>query len=87
MKINKFNVPPINPYKANQLKVDKTETKVQKQTDKLEISNEAKQLSGIPSYSVERNERVQEIKAEVEAGTYKVDPETIAKNLISYYKR
>lgn len=87
MKINKFNIPPINPYKANQLKVDKAETKVQKQTDKLEISNEAKQLSGIPSYSVERNERVQEIKAQIDAGTYKVDPEIIAKNLISYYRK
>ncbi|MFD1926867.1 flagellar biosynthesis anti-sigma factor FlgM [Sporosarcina siberiensis] len=86
MKINNFNMPPVNPYKANQQKVEKTETKVQKQTDKLEISNEAKQLSGIPSFSVERNERVQEIKAQVDAGTYKVDPETIAKNLMNYYK-
>ena len=87
MKINKFNLPPINPYKANQLKIEKAEPKVKAQTDKLEISSEAKQLSGIPSYSVERNERIQEIKSQIEAGTYKVDPETIAQNLIDYYNK
>ena len=87
MKINKFNLPPINPYKANQLKVEKAETKVQAQTDKLEISTEAKQLSGITSFSVERNERVAEIKSQIDAGTYKVDPEALAANLISYYNK
>ena len=54
-------------------------------TDKLEISAEAKQLSEITSYSVERNERVQQIKEQVEAGTYKVNPENLAANLLSYY--
>ena len=87
MKINKFNLPPINPYKANQLKVEKAETKVQTYTDKLEISTEAKQLSGIPSYGIERNERIAEIKSQIDAGTYKVDSEALAANLISYYNK
>ena len=56
-------------------------------TDKLEISSEAKQLSEMSSYTVERNERVQEMKAQVDAGTYKVDPEQLADNLISYYNK
>ena len=51
MKINKVNLPPINPYKANELKAEKAETKVKAQADKLEISSEAKQLSEISSYS------------------------------------
>ena len=87
MKINKFNLPPINPYKTNQLKMEKTEQKVQSQTDKLEISTEAKQLSGITSYAVDRNDKIQEIKAQVDAGTYKVDPEKLAANLLSYFNK
>lgn len=87
MKVNKFNLPPINPYKANQLKTEKTEQTMKAQTDKLEISTEAKQLSEITSYSTERNDKIQEIKAQVDAGTYKVDPEKLAANLLSYFNK
>ena len=87
MKINKVNIPAINPYKANELKAAKAEQKAQLQTDKLEISSEAKKLSEIQSYSVERNERIQQIKAQIDAGTYKVDPEKLAVDLIDYYKK
>ena len=87
MEINKINLPAINPYKANELKAEQTVKKALPQTDKLEISTEAKKLSEISSYSVERNERVQEIKSQVDAGTYKVDSEQLAKKLISYYNK
>lgn len=87
MKINNVNLPAINPYKANELKAAKAENSVKLQADKLEISAEAKQLSEISSYAVERNERVQELKAQVEAGTYKVDPEQLAKNLTAYFNK
>ena len=55
-------------------------------TDKLEISSEAKQLSEMSSFTVERNERVQELKAQVQAGTYEVNPEQLASNLVKYFK-
>lgn len=86
MKIEKFNLPAINPYKANQLKAEQTEQKVKVKTDKLEISSEAKQLSEKSSFTVERNERVQELKAKVQAGTYEVNHEQIASDLVKYFK-
>jgi len=86
MKIPKINIPAVNPYKANEMKTEKTAQKVQ-QGDKLEISSEAKKLSEVSSYSLERNEKVQAIKAQVDAGTYKVNPEQLAQKLISYYNK
>jgi negative regulator of flagellin synthesis FlgM len=86
MKIQKFNLPAINPYKTNQLKAEQSEQKAKVKTDKLEISAEAKQLSEMSSFTVERNERVQELKAQVKAGTYEVDPEQLAANLVKYFK-
>ena len=86
MKIQKFNVPAINPYKTNQLKAEQTEQKLKMKTDKLEISPEAKQLSEMSTFTVERNERVQELKAQVQAGTYEVNPEQLASDLAKYFK-
>ena len=87
MKINNVNLPAVNPYKANELKAEKAEQKVNLQADKLEISAAAKQLSEVSSYTVGRDERVQELKGQIEAGTYKVDPEQLAKNLASYFNK
>lgn len=87
MKINNINVPAVNPYKANEMKIEKAASKAPIQTDKLEISSEAKKLSEIQSYAVERSERVEQIKAQIEAGTYKVDPEKLAVDLIDYYNK
>ena len=87
MKINNVNLPIVNPYKANELNVQKSVQTKHAQTDKLEISSKAKQLSETSSYTAERNERIQEIKAQVDAGTYKIDSQEIAKKLISYYNK
>jgi negative regulator of flagellin synthesis FlgM len=35
---------------------------------------------------VERNERVQQLKAQVQEGTYKVNPDQLATNLVKYFK-
>jgi len=86
MKIEKFTLPAINPYKANQLKAEQTEQKAKMKTDKLEISSEAKQLSEMSSFTVARNERVQELKAQVKEGTYEVNPEQLASNLVKHFK-
>lgn len=86
MKIQKVNIPSINPYKTNQLKAEQVEQKAKMKTDKLEISSEAKQLSEISPFTIERNKRVAELKSEIESGTYKVDAEQLASNLAKYYK-
>ncbi|MFJ7932820.1 flagellar biosynthesis anti-sigma factor FlgM [Sporosarcina sp. NPDC096371] len=86
MKIQKFNLPAVNPYKTNQLKAEQMERKSKMGTDKLEISTEAKQLSEASPITIERKERVEQLKAKIESGTYKVDAEQLASNLANYYK-
>ncbi|MDN4606789.1 flagellar biosynthesis anti-sigma factor FlgM [Sporosarcina highlanderae] len=87
MKINKVNITPVNPYRTNQMKVEKAKENLQIKTDKIEISAEAKQLSETSPVTIERNERVQSLKAQIESGNYKVDPEKLAKNLLNYYQK
>lgn len=87
MKINKINIPPINPYRTNQLKAEQAKEQAKIKTDKLEISPEAKQLSETSPITTERNERVQQLKAQIEAGNYKVEPEKLAANLIKHFKK
>lgn len=86
MKIQKFTLPAVNPYKANQLKAEQAEQKPKMKTDKLEISSEAKKLSEVSSFSAQRNERVQQLKAQVQAGTYEVEPEKLASDLVKHFK-
>lgn len=86
MKINKMNIPAVNPYKANELQVKKSGQHQLARKDKLEISTEAKQLSEITSYATERKMHVQNIKEQIDAGTYQVNAENIAKSLLKYYQ-
>lgn len=87
MKINRFNLPAVNPYKANQLKAEQAEQQNKMKTDKLEISSKAKQLSEMSTFTAERNERVQQLKKQVESGTYKVDADQLASNLVKHFKK
>lgn len=87
MKINNTNMPRVNPYTANEMKVGKTTNKPQFQADKIEISSEAKKLSEMQSYAAERNDRIEKIKAQIDAGTYKVNPEKLAVDLHEYYNK
>ncbi|WP_432357494.1 flagellar biosynthesis anti-sigma factor FlgM [Sporosarcina sp. UB5] len=87
MKINRINIPAVNPYRTNQLKAEHAKEQAQIKTDKLEISSEAKQLSETSPITAKRNERVQQLKAQIESGNYKIEPEKLAANLIKYYKK
>lgn len=87
MKINpNLNVNNINPYKRNQLKTDAAQSAAKVGEDKLEISAAAKKLSGLTSYPAERTERVQQLKAQVEAGTYKPNAAKTAEDLLKFFK-
>lgn len=87
MKIPKINIPPVNPYKASEIKIQQSTQKYKQQADKLEISSEAKHLSEASPHSIERNEKVQAIQTQIEAGTYKVNPEKLAGSLLNYYNK
>lgn len=89
MKVNQYHVHPINPYKAHAAKLDrqKQNPSVSVQKDQIEISKEAKQLSAMASPKTERAQRIQQLKNEVESGTYEIDAEKIAASLIRYYDK
>lgn len=85
MKINNVNIPKINPYRNNDIQTQKTKATHVQQADKLEISSEAKQLSGVSSYEVERNEKISAIKVQIESGTYKVNADQLAQKMLKHF--
>ncbi|GEM_PF-616691 len=85
MKITNHNVQSVNPYRANQTKTDNVKKQDASLQDRLEISNEAKKLSEPSPITTQRSDKVSALKAQIQAGTYNVDPEKLAKDLIGYF--
>ena len=86
MKITNHNIQPVNPYRTNQVKAEQTKTHEAAQKDRLEISSEAKKLSEPSPITAKRNDKVSELKAQIQAGTYKVDAEQLASDMIGYFQ-
>lgn len=87
MKIERFNTPAVNPYRNQQMKVDQAKQTNQLKTDKLEISSEAKKLSTATPIETERQQRVQQLKTQVQSGDYQVDAKELASSMLSYYNK
>lgn len=85
MKINNYGTSGINPYKRQMNKLENT-NKASKQTDKVEISATAKGMQNVNSLTVERQEKVEKLKIQVENGSYKVNAQTVANKLVNFYK-
>ncbi|MEO4054170.1 flagellar biosynthesis anti-sigma factor FlgM [Solibacillus sp. CAU 1738] len=85
MKINPFSMKPINPYSAQQ-RTAKSVQNSQSFADKIEISSAAKEMQETSSYSAERAERVQKLKADIESGNYKVNARKVAEDMLKYYR-
>ncbi|TFB24382.1 flagellar biosynthesis anti-sigma factor FlgM [Filobacillus milosensis] len=84
MKINPLNNTNLNPYKKNIQKQQDVKNAGQPQ-DKLEISNQAKQLQGNNSIVEARQEKVDELKKQVQNGDYQVDPKKTAEKMIDFW--
>lgn len=87
MKINPFGTQGINPYKRQMNKLDSVSKAVTKNADKVEISAAAKDLQGVSQISVQRQEKVDQLKIQVENGTYKVDPRETAKSMVNFFTK
>ena len=87
MKINNFRPSGVNPYNNQQNKMDQLGKLKQKKTDVVEISREAKEMQSISSIEKERQTKVEELKAQVQDGTYNLQPNQIAKSMIDYYRK
>ncbi|SFB25329.1 MULTISPECIES: flagellar biosynthesis anti-sigma factor FlgM [unclassified Bacillus (in: firmicutes)] len=85
MKINNIGPSGINPYKRQMNKMDTAQKSVNKASDKLEISATAKEMQQLSQVAQQRQARVEELKSQVEAGTYQVKPEEVAKSIVNFY--
>ncbi|GGA18600.1 flagellar biosynthesis anti-sigma factor FlgM [Psychrobacillus lasiicapitis] len=86
MKITNIGLNQVNPYKRNQQQVEKTQQVAKPTTDQLEISSAAKSMQTKSPVEVNQEERVAAIKAQIDAGTYKVDAKKLASNILNYYR-
>ncbi|TKC17025.1 flagellar biosynthesis anti-sigma factor FlgM [Robertmurraya kyonggiensis] len=88
MKINN-NIGPsgINPYKRQMNKLEQVGATASTKLDKVEISSIAKGLQNINSVEVERQQKVDELKIQVENGTYKPNSVDIANGILQFYKK
>lgn len=86
MKITNIGLNQVNPYKRNQQQTEKAQLTIRPTTDQLEISSAAKNMQTKSPVEVNQAERVARIKAEIDAGTYKVDAKKLASNILNYYR-
>jgi negative regulator of flagellin synthesis FlgM len=84
MKINNFGTHKINPYNRQMNKLDELK-KSEKPMDKVEISSTAKAMQQISEVDQNRQKKVEELKIQVENGTYKPNPKEIAKGIANFY--
>ena len=87
MKINNFKPSGVNPYKNQLNKLEQMEKGPNKKKDVVEISTEAKEMQQISSFEKDRQIKVDELRSQVENGTYKPQPSEIAKSIINFYKK
>lgn len=88
MKINPYGTQGINPYKRQMNKLDQSGKTTSKGADKVEISSEAKEMQQqVSNISPERQQKIDELKLQVENGTYKVNPKAVAKSIINFYSK
>jgi negative regulator of flagellin synthesis FlgM len=85
MKINNIGPSGINPYKNQAKQTIKASN--QAKADQIEISNKAMELQERSKFAEARQEKVASLKIAIENGTYQVDPKTVAKNMIDFYKK
>ncbi|GAA0318834.1 hypothetical protein GCM10008967_06760 [Bacillus carboniphilus] len=87
MKIHNFGVTGMNPYKKQMAKTNAQMQKAQLGSDKIEISNTAKELQQNSSVIVDRQKKLEAIQKQIETGTYKVDPEKVAKSMVDFFSK
>lgn len=87
MKIQGYGVNAVNPYKNQQVKTNEVKKSSLSFQDQLEISSQAKDLQGVKSYESERADRLSELKSQIQNGTYKVDSEKLASDLLNHFRR
>ena len=86
MKINLQRLMTNNPYKSQQQKQADLKQEKTTKTDKVEISPAAKEMQAAKGIQPERLEKVDQIKHQVETGTYHVNPNDVAQKMTQFFK-
>ncbi|OIK11432.1 flagellar biosynthesis anti-sigma factor FlgM [Bacillus sp. MUM 13] len=87
MKINQtFGASGVNPYNRQANKIDQTKPAV-KLSDKVEISSTAKELQQTSQIPAQRQAKVEELKLQVQNGTYKLNAQETAKSILNHFKK
>ncbi|MDN4492193.1 flagellar biosynthesis anti-sigma factor FlgM [Ureibacillus aquaedulcis] len=87
MKITSFGVNSVNPYNRQQKALKAAENKSAVSTDKIEISSAAKEMSASSTYNSERAQKLQKLKEDIQSGTYQVDAQKVAEDMVNYYRK
>jgi negative regulator of flagellin synthesis FlgM len=87
MRINHFNSIQNNPYKkqVHDMKQEKVQSGYKR--DELQISDEAKKLLSSSKFEQDRAEKVNEIKNQLDKGTYKVNVSETTESIINFWKK
>jgi negative regulator of flagellin synthesis FlgM len=83
MKINNYNQVNLNPYRKQLEKNEATQSI--KRQDKVEISQEAKIMQ--ESMGIDRQEKIQELKNQINSGQYEIDTTEVAKSILNFLKK
>lgn len=83
LKINHIGRLNINPYNKQVGKLEQVQKADKK--DKIEISSEAINLQKIGNVEVERQEKIEAIKKDVQSGQYEVNAKEVAKKMYSFW--
>ena len=86
MKINSTGFNKIQFYQ-NQLKIADNQQSKQQKEDQVEISSQAKDLQSASKILSDREERVQQLKQQVQEGSYEINPSIIAEKMINYFNK
>jgi len=84
MRINNVGSMGVNPYKREIGRQVETGKPTAKQ-DKVEISAAAKELQQAPQWVLDRQEKIRQLKEQVQNGTYQIDADAIAKSIMAFY--
>ncbi|MDF2534994.1 MAG: anti-sigma-28 factor FlgM [Bacillales bacterium] len=84
MKIERNNLGPVNPYKQH-TNIRRSNSSSFSGEDKIEISSAALEMQESSKFLTERNERIEQIKKEINSGNFKVNEFEVAKSLYNYY--
>ncbi|SES30274.1 flagellar biosynthesis anti-sigma factor FlgM [Salipaludibacillus aurantiacus] len=82
----------INPMHSIQAyrKLQETQQKHNDKTtrsDQVEISSEAKEMAKSTDVSAQRQQRVDEVKAQIEKGTYEINHKAVAKKFYEFWNK